>query len=56
MAENREIDDDELVEIIGAGEFDVFEEDENNYQPLPTDGAGEPETDKRPGANRENGE
>lgn len=57
MAENREIDDEELVEITGAGEFDVFEfeKDENSHQPLPTDGTGESETGKRPGGSRENG-
>ena len=57
MAENREIDDDELVEIIGAGEFDVFD-DEMGGRPSPgsDDSTNETDSDNRPGGDQEFGE
>lgn len=53
MGENREIDDDELVEITGAGEFDVFD-DETDYSPTidPAGGAGEADADSKQGGDQ----
>ena len=55
MTENRKIDDDELVEITGAGEFAV----EENPGARPEPGAGGvtgPEHDNKSGGDQEFGE
>ena len=58
MTEKRKIDDDELVEITGGGEFEVSEQGIRDSRPTPPPGGGfqTPETDNEPDGDQDFGE